>query len=318
MPGVNRNDLHALTVRATRDLGEQRAIASVLSAYDDLIENNRRRIRLLEQTGRLVYEEWFVRLRFPGYEHVAITDGTPTGWRRRTIGEVCPLRYGRALGLPVEMKSAGCVEIPNYAGRTFCARPPPAATPSARRSSDHMKTNIVVRIRDSIHAAVGRDDDQVALLRLRAYPQVVLVDLEPFSSRAVDPIFHPTRPVLPQRLGQILAGQVGLQFSICGGRMSCNFQNCIFERSRQRPTKMGRRGSRDGLGQPKTIIKFRYDYRRYELRRSRIERAHGRPHVTMARMFRVNQRQEDAGVENVPGHDRLRSVGSEKLSFVRG
>ena len=97
VPGVNRNDLHALTVRATRDLGEQRTIASVLSAYDDLIENNRRRIRLLEQAARLTYEEWFVRLRFPGCEHLAVTDGTPAGWRRVTVGEVCPLRYGKAL-----------------------------------------------------------------------------------------------------------------------------------------------------------------------------------------------------------------------------
>ena len=97
VPGLNRNDLHALTVRTTRDLEEQRAIASILHVYDDLIENNLRRIQLLEQTGRLIYKEWFVRLRFPGCGHVAITNGTPTGWRRRTIGEICPLRYGKAL-----------------------------------------------------------------------------------------------------------------------------------------------------------------------------------------------------------------------------
>lgn len=75
----------------------QERVADVLSAYDDLIENNRRRIQLLQEKARLIYEEWFVCLRFPGCEHVTITDGTPKGWRRKTIGEVCPFRYGKAL-----------------------------------------------------------------------------------------------------------------------------------------------------------------------------------------------------------------------------
>ena len=97
VPGVNRNDLHARKVRVTRDVGEQRGIASVLGAYDDLIENNRRRIRLLERAARLLYEEWFVRLRFPGHEHVAISNGLPKEWSRKTIGEVSPFKYGKAL-----------------------------------------------------------------------------------------------------------------------------------------------------------------------------------------------------------------------------
>lgn len=56
-------------------------IASILSTYDDLIENNRRRIRLLEQAARLLYKEWFVHFRFPGHEHVAIANGVPGGWK---------------------------------------------------------------------------------------------------------------------------------------------------------------------------------------------------------------------------------------------
>ncbi len=66
----------------------QTAIASTLSAYDDLIENNRRRIQLLEQSARLLYKEWFVRLRFPGYEHVKIKDGVPEGWERKTVPKI--------------------------------------------------------------------------------------------------------------------------------------------------------------------------------------------------------------------------------------
>ena len=66
----------------------QRTIADLLSTYDDLIENNRRRIQLLEESARLLYKEWFVHLRFPGHEHVTITDGVPDGWEPRTLAEV--------------------------------------------------------------------------------------------------------------------------------------------------------------------------------------------------------------------------------------
>jgi type I restriction enzyme S subunit len=64
---------------------EQRRIADILSAYDDLIENNRRRMTLLEEAARQLYREWFVRLRFPGYEHTRITQGVPAGWERKPI-----------------------------------------------------------------------------------------------------------------------------------------------------------------------------------------------------------------------------------------
>lgn len=66
---------------------EQAAIADFLSAYDDLIENNRRRIALLEEAARLLYREWFVHFRFPGHEHVKITDGVPEGWERLPASE---------------------------------------------------------------------------------------------------------------------------------------------------------------------------------------------------------------------------------------
>ncbi|MDD2463222.1 MAG: restriction endonuclease subunit S [Desulfobulbus sp.] len=71
------------------DISTQRSIASILSAYDDLIENNRRRIQLLEQAARLLYKEWFVHLRFPGHEHTQIIDGVPEGWEKKKIAEVC-------------------------------------------------------------------------------------------------------------------------------------------------------------------------------------------------------------------------------------
>ncbi len=67
----------------------QKRIADTLSAYDDLIENNRRRIQLLEQSARLLYKEWFVHLRFPGHEHAKIKDGLLEGWDMKIIGNLC-------------------------------------------------------------------------------------------------------------------------------------------------------------------------------------------------------------------------------------
>lgn len=70
-------------------LAIQSQIADILSAYDDLIENNRRRIALLEESARLLYREWFVRLRFPGHEHTRIVNGVPEGWRNLKLGDTC-------------------------------------------------------------------------------------------------------------------------------------------------------------------------------------------------------------------------------------
>ena len=75
----------------------QQKIADILSKYDDLIENNRRRIELLERSARLLYKEWFVRLRFPGHEHTPIIDGIPEGWEKKTLGDVGFLNYGKTL-----------------------------------------------------------------------------------------------------------------------------------------------------------------------------------------------------------------------------
>ncbi|MCY4389734.1 MAG: restriction endonuclease subunit S [Desulfurellaceae bacterium] len=75
-------------------LPTQKRVSEIISAYDTLIENNRRRIQLLEQAARLLYKEWFVRLRFPGYEHVRVKDGVPEGWERRTAFEVMDVLSG--------------------------------------------------------------------------------------------------------------------------------------------------------------------------------------------------------------------------------
>lgn len=77
-------------------LETQQKIASILSAYDDLIENNRKQIKLLEEAAQRLYKEWFVDLRFPGYENVAIVDGVPEGWSYERIDSFVELQNGFA------------------------------------------------------------------------------------------------------------------------------------------------------------------------------------------------------------------------------
>ena len=66
----------------------QQRIASILSAYDDLIENNQKQIKLLEEAAQRLYKEWFVDLRFPGHEGVRVVDGVPEGWKKTRLDEV--------------------------------------------------------------------------------------------------------------------------------------------------------------------------------------------------------------------------------------
>ena len=75
---------------------EQRKIADVLSAYDDLIENNRKQIKLLEEAAQRLYKEWFIDLRFPGHETTPIIDGIPEGWEKGQLGSIIKLRSGFA------------------------------------------------------------------------------------------------------------------------------------------------------------------------------------------------------------------------------
>jgi len=75
-------------------LSIQHCIASILSAYDNLIENNNKRIRLLEQMAENLYKEWFVRFRFPGHEKAEFENGLPKGWKRVKICDVCNVTDG--------------------------------------------------------------------------------------------------------------------------------------------------------------------------------------------------------------------------------
>jgi len=88
VPTLNRNHIANLKVPKFSPQ-EQKNIALILSAYDDQIDNNMRRIRLLEQSAHLLYKEWFVHLRFSGHEHIKLTNGIPEGWGEKRIADIC-------------------------------------------------------------------------------------------------------------------------------------------------------------------------------------------------------------------------------------
>jgi type I restriction enzyme, S subunit len=97
VPGLNRNALHLLPV-SIPPLPTQRKIAAILSTYDDLIENNTRRIAILEQMAQSLYREWFVYFRFPGHEKKRLVESElgliPEGWKVKTIGEAIEISGG--------------------------------------------------------------------------------------------------------------------------------------------------------------------------------------------------------------------------------
>ena len=88
---VNMRDIRRLHLGRLPQLVQQRKIGDILSAYDDLIENNQRRIVLLEESTRLLYREWFVHFRIPGHEQVKMVDKFPEGWKKRNLGDLVDL-----------------------------------------------------------------------------------------------------------------------------------------------------------------------------------------------------------------------------------
>ncbi len=76
-------------------LESQKHIADILSAYDDLIENNQKQIKLLEEAAQRLYKEWFVDLHFPGHENTKVVDGVPEGWRKFPLEEIAPVVTGK-------------------------------------------------------------------------------------------------------------------------------------------------------------------------------------------------------------------------------
>lgn len=104
------------------DLPTQKRIAEILSAYDDLIENNNRRIALLEKAAQELYKEWFVRFRFPGYENAKFENGLPAGWNVKRLADYGKVETGKTPSTEV-LENYGCeimfVKTPDMHGNLF-------------------------------------------------------------------------------------------------------------------------------------------------------------------------------------------------------
>lgn len=94
MPSLNTGLLSGIEM-ALPPIEIQKQIAGILSVYDDLIENNQKQIKLLEEAAQRLYKEWFVDLHFPGHENTKIVDGVPEGWRRGLLKELISVNYGK-------------------------------------------------------------------------------------------------------------------------------------------------------------------------------------------------------------------------------
>jgi len=96
VPTLNRNVLKNVFISYPKSLETQKRIASILSNYEDLIENNLKRIKLLEETAQNIYKEWFVHFRFPNYEHTEFDaeSGLPVGWEKINLYDFVEIKMG--------------------------------------------------------------------------------------------------------------------------------------------------------------------------------------------------------------------------------
>ena len=119
--GIRGSDLQELQV-LNLPRYKQDKIANILSAYDDLIENNQKQIKLLEEAAQRLYKEWFVDLHFPGYEDTEIIDGVPEGWSKRCVSDFGEVITGKTPSTAKTEYYGGnipFVTIPDMHGQVF-------------------------------------------------------------------------------------------------------------------------------------------------------------------------------------------------------
>lgn len=111
---VSKSAFSKMEIFVEQDLTIQQRIASILSRYDDLIENYQRQIKLLEEAAQRLYKEWFVDFRFPGHETTKFVDGIPEGWKRKKLNEIAILKAGGDKPSIVSENRTNICNIPIY------------------------------------------------------------------------------------------------------------------------------------------------------------------------------------------------------------
>jgi type I restriction enzyme S subunit len=122
VPTLNQNHLHNQKVRVHKNFQIQKLVADTIGNYDQLIENNTKRIAILEQMTDQIYKEWFVRMRFPGYENTKLMKGIPEGWEVKSIKKFGKVITGKT---PLTSDSSNYggtfpfIKTPDMHGNTF-------------------------------------------------------------------------------------------------------------------------------------------------------------------------------------------------------
>ncbi len=145
---LETDSLGAVEILVPESIEGQKAIASVALTYDELIENNRRRVALLEEAARQLYKDWFVRFRFPGHEHVKVIDGQPDGWKRKSIAELSSL-LSRGIAPTYDDEASGIVI------NQKCIRGSKVSLELARRQSKAVPEKKLVRKFDILINSTG-------------------------------------------------------------------------------------------------------------------------------------------------------------------
>jgi type I restriction enzyme S subunit len=139
------------------DIDSQRRIAEILSTYDNLIENNQKQIKLLEEAAQRLYKEWFVDLRFPGYEDVEIVDGVPEGWRKQKISDFGEIITGKTPSTAKEQYYGGNIPFVKIPDMHDCVYPITTESTLTSEGANTQKTKFIPKngIMVSCIATVG-------------------------------------------------------------------------------------------------------------------------------------------------------------------
>ena len=150
-PTLNRNHAHKIKVIFPEKIDTQHRIAAILAAYDELIENNKRRIASLEKLAEEIYREWFVRLRFPGYLKAKFIKGVPATWKVKKLSEIADFTMGQSP--PSKSYNESGEGLPFHQGvGTYGNRFPRKITYCTAKGRKAIKGDILF----SVRAPVGR------------------------------------------------------------------------------------------------------------------------------------------------------------------
>jgi len=165
---LNAQTLRGFPIRAPA-LSAQKKIAALLSSYDDLIENNQRRIALLEKMAEEIYREWFVRLRFPGYQQVKFEKGMPEGWDTNKAAEFIDIVKGKSYG--GDELTENPEHIPFVTLKSF-NRGGGYREDGLKYYSGRYKEDQVVHLNDVVMAVTDMTQDRVVVGRVARIPNL--------------------------------------------------------------------------------------------------------------------------------------------------